>query len=50
MNNEFSLVGGHAPARTVIAVLAAAVILIAGCAREQPEAPGPQAPTVTLRG
>jgi Cu(I)/Ag(I) efflux system membrane fusion protein len=39
VNDEFNLVGGHAPARTVIAVLVAAVILIAGCAKEPPAAP-----------
>ena len=39
MNNESSLAGGHGSARTIIALLTIAVILIAGCAKEPPAAP-----------
>jgi len=39
VNSELNLAGGHARARAVIALLTTAVILFAGCAREQPAAP-----------
>ena len=39
MNSELNLAGGHARARAAIALLTTAVILFAGCAREQPAAP-----------
>jgi len=39
VNSELNLTGRHARARTPVALLTIAVILIAGCAREQPAAP-----------